>query len=155
MSTATKFKIYLASDHAGFELKKALCDHLKSQSHHQVVELGCFSTQSYHYPESTIEMCRRIQSENQSLGIAICGSGIGVSMVANRFSKIRAARCVSLEDAKLSREHNNANVLCLGARVNSLEQSMQMVDLWLKTEFAGGRHSERIDLFDQAYGSDL
>jgi ribose 5-phosphate isomerase B len=141
-------KIFIASDHAGFDAKKALVELIKEKGH-VVDDLGPHTNESCHYPTYAVELARKMQAEEDTLGILLCGSGIGVSMVANRFRWIRGARCVSLEDARLAKAHNNANVLCLGARINSLAEMKAMTEIWLATSFEGGRHEERVSLFNQ------
>lgn len=140
-------KLYIASDHAAFKAKHDLVQYLTKQG--LIIEdLGTHSEESCHYPIYATKLCEKMKhTDHQTLGILLCGSGIGVSMVANRYSWIRAARCCSTEDAKLSKAHNNANVLCLGSRVSSLQEMQQMVSVWLTTNFEGGRHQDRLDLF--------
>jgi len=139
-------KIYIGSDHAAFDEKAAVIKHL---SDHTVEDLGTFSKESCHYPEFAKAVSNAVQSNQNSLGILLCGSGIGVSMVANRFKGIRAARCLSVEDAKMSKLHNNSNIICLAARMSSMEDIKLMIQTWLDTEFEGGRHLKRVDLFDE------
>lgn len=138
-------KIFLASDHAAFSEKQELVEHLKTK--YEVVDLGTNSPDSTHYPEWAVKLVEKVKSEN-AVGILLCGSGIGVSMTANRFSNIRAALCRDEEDAKMSRLHNNANVLCLSGRRTSLEMIKKISDTFLSTPFEGGRHQTRIDLFN-------
>lgn len=140
-------KIILASDHAAFNEKQALLSYLK-EKHHEVVDVGTHSAESTHYPEWAKKLVEKVRSDNVP-GILLCGSGIGVSMVANRYAGIRAALCRDEDDAKMSRLHNNANVLCLSGRKTSLEQLKKITDTFLTTEFEGGRHQTRIDQFDK------
>jgi RpiB/LacA/LacB family sugar-phosphate isomerase len=140
--------IYIASDHAGFEVKNKVYSYLEELGH-EVVDLGTDSQQSCHYPDFTKSLCEKIQSNPSCRGVLICGSGVGVSMTASRFSGIRAVLCHREDVAKLSREHNDSNVICLGARIVSLEENKRILDAWLKTKFAGGRHSLRLKLFNQ------
>jgi len=119
-------KIYLASDHGAVEEKKTISELLSPDF--QIEDLGTHDKQSTDYPVYAIELAKRVQKED-CLGILFCRSGIGVSMAANRFSGIRAARCLSECDAKLSREHNNSNVLCLAADVNSLDELKSIVKI--------------------------
>jgi ribose 5-phosphate isomerase B len=139
-------KIFLASDHAAFTEKQLLVEYLKTK--HQVVDLGTHSLDSTHYPEWAKKLVEKVKSED-TYGILLCGSGIGVSMVANRYSGIRAALCRDEDDAKMCRLHNNANVICLSGRKTPVEELKKMVDIFLSTEFEGGRHQQRIDQFDQ------
>ncbi len=138
--------IYIGSDHAAFDEKAAVIEHLSKLS---LKDLGTFSKESCHYPDFAKKVSKAVQDDKDSFGILLCGSGIGVSMVANRFKDIRAARCLSVEDASLSRQHNNSNVLCLAARMNSLDEIKKIIDIWLKTDFEGGRHLTRVDLFNE------
>lgn len=138
-------KIFLASDHAAFEEKKELLEYLKQS--HEVVDVGTHNSDSTNYAEWTIKLVDKVRSEN-TVGILLCGSGIGVSMVANRFSGIRAALCRDQEDAKMSRLHNDANILCLSGRRTPLELIKKIADTFLATSFEGGRHQIRIDQFN-------
>jgi ribose 5-phosphate isomerase B len=138
-------KIFIASDHAAFNEKKFLRDYLKGN--HEVIDLGTDSLESTHYPIWAKKLVEEVL-KNDSLGILLCGSGIGVSMVANRFKGIRAALCRDEDDAKMARLHNNANVLCLSGRKSSPELLKKMVDTFLLTSFEGGRHQARIDQFN-------
>lgn len=140
-------KIILASDHAAFNEKQALLAFLKEQNH-EVLDVGTHSTESTHYPEWAKKLVEEVRTQKVP-GILLCGSGIGVSMVANRFSGIRAALCRDEDDAKMSRLHNNANVLCLSGRKTPVEQLKKITSTFLSTEFEGGRHQTRIDLFDK------
>lgn len=139
-------KIVIGSDHAAFEMKEKVEALLKEKGF-DVLDVGTHSLDSCNYPTYAIELARKVQKEGLQ-GILLCGSGIGVSIVANRFRGVRAALCRSAEEAQLSREHNNSNVLVLGARISSEEAIREMIEVWLKTPFAGGRHSERLALFD-------
>jgi ribose 5-phosphate isomerase B len=138
-------KITIASDHAAFNEKQTLIDYLKTK--HEVVDLGTHSADSTNYPDWAKKLVLKVR-EDKSVGILLCGSGIGVSMTANRFKGIRAALCYDEEAAKMSRLHNNANVLCLAGRRTPIEQIKKIADVFLTTEFEGGRHQTRIDLFD-------
>lgn len=140
-------KVYIASDHAAFETKSLLIEKIQAEYPHlQLIDLGCNSNERCDYPFYAAELAKKVQKKS-ARGILLCGSGIGVSMVANRFCGVRAALCRSQEDAKLSREHNDSNVICFGARVNSVEEILQMFRVWKASEFEGGRHQQRLDLF--------
>lgn len=139
-------KIYIASDHAAFNEKNLLVSHL--QKEHEVIDLGTNSPESTHYPEWAKKLVEKVRSEMVP-GILLCGSGIGVCMTANRYKGIRAALCRDEDDAKMSRLHNNANVLCLSGRKTSPEMIMKITDVFLNTPFEGGRHQLRIDQFNQ------
>ncbi|MEE4239826.1 MAG: ribose 5-phosphate isomerase B [Desulfopila sp.] len=137
--------IVIASDHGGFELKAMLIKRLH-QLRHLVEDLGCHSPDSVDYPPYAEAVCQKVIGGCEA-GILICGTGIGMSIAANRDRRIRAALCHDEYTARLSREHNNANILCLGARVVGPGVAEGIVETWLATEFAGGRHLERIRQF--------
>ncbi len=136
------YNIYLASDHAGVELKEQLM-HTLSAEGVSAHDLGPTTTNSVDYPDYAHRLCHAITDE-KDFGILICGSGIGMSIAANRHPHIRAALCKTVEDAALSRQHNNANVLCLGARVTNETVALQIVKAFLNTKFEGGRHQQRV-----------
>jgi ribose 5-phosphate isomerase B len=138
-------KIFISSDHAAFNEKQALVAYLKDK--YQVVDLGPETSESTHYPMWAKKLVLKVREE-EAMGILLCGSGIGVSMVANRFKGIRAALCRDEDDAKMSRLHNNANVLCMSGRKTPIELIQKMSEVFLKTEFEGGRHQTRIDQFN-------
>jgi len=139
-------KIVIGSDHGGFELKEQVRALLEDEGY-EVVDDGCYSTDSVDYPIIADKVCATVQKEADMLGILICGTGIGMSLAANRHRGIRAALCHEAYTAKMSREHNNANILCLGGRVLGVEVALDIVKVWLQTPFAGGRHQRRIDMF--------
>lgn len=139
-------KIAIGCDHGGIALKNDTVAVLKGMGH-EVDDAGCFSTESVDYPEFAKQVCAKVQAGACDRGILICGTGIGMSMVANRFDGIRAALCHELFTARMSREHNDANVLCLGARVIGPGLAEEIVRTWVSTEFAGGRHLKRINMF--------
>lgn len=140
---------HLASDHAAFEAKKQIKDYLlnKYPDQFEIVDHGTNSEKSCNYAHHAVALAEGIQKSN-TRGILLCGSGIGASMVANKFKRVRAALCRSVEEAQLSRLHNDSNVLTLGGRVTPIETMKKMIDIWLETSFEGGRHSERIESFD-------
>jgi ribose 5-phosphate isomerase B len=135
--------IAIASDHAGFALKQALCAYVQTLGF-TVLDLGAFSEASVDYPDFANALATAIKEGKASRGILICGSGIGISIAANRHPHIRAALCHSEETARLSREHNDANVLALGARIISEETAKACINAFLNTPFAGGRHAGRV-----------
>ena len=137
--------IYIASDHAAFNEKESLRDHLKKT--YNVVDLGTHSGESTHYPEWATKLVLKVREE-KGIGILLCGSGIGVSMTANRYKDIRAALCRDEEDARMSRLHNNANVLCLSGRRTPVDKIKRISEVFLTTDFEGGRHQTRIDQFN-------
>lgn len=141
--------IYIGSDHAGVCLKAALVQHLTGQGH-AVQDLGPAEAVSCDYPISARAVCDRVLADTGSFGILICGTGIGMSMAANRRAGIRAALCACEFQARAARRHNDANILCLGERVTGPAVALSMAELFLNTSFEGGRHKRRIDLFNDA-----
>lgn len=137
-------RVALGSDHGGYELKEAVRKHLEAQGL-EVQDLGTHSTDSVDYPEYGFAVGNAIIKGEADLGIAVCGTGLGISMAANKIKGIRAALCTETFSARMAREHNNANVLALGGRVVGVGLALDIVDIFLKTEFAGGRHSRRVD----------
>ena len=138
-------KIVLGCDHGGLELKNAILA-LLAQAGHEVSDVGCYSEESVDYPVFADAVCEEIIAGRAASGILICGTGIGMSMAANRHRQIRAALCHEAFTARMSREHNDANVLCLGARVLGSGIALDIVTTWLATEFAGGRHQRRVTM---------
>lgn len=141
-----KKKMIIGSDHAGFSLKEKLKDFLVKRGF-EVIDVGCYKEVSCDYPEFAKVLCEKVL-EHHSLGILICGSGIGMSISANRIKGIRAALCFNEYMARMSRRHNNANVLCLGARVIGEDVAKAILEAFLSEEFEGGRHQRRIDLIE-------
>ena len=139
-------KILIASDHAGFHLKEELKKHFKSE--HEFMDLGSNSSDSVDYPDYAHILSQKISESKDSFGILICGSGIGMSMVANRYKDVRAALCLNEKMAQLSREHNNANVLVLGSRLISCEEAIKCLIMFFKSKFEGNRHQARLDKFN-------
>ena len=137
-------KIAIAADHGGFELKDSMVEYIKSLGN-EVVDLGTNSADSVDYPDYAKKVCEEIQQGNSDLGILICGTGIGMSLAANRFEGIRAACVSDVYSAKMSRNHNNANVLCIGARVIGDEVAKLIIKTFLENEFEAGRHQRRVD----------
>lgn len=135
--------LVLGSDHAGFALKQSLFGYLETK--HDLLDVGTHSLESCDYPRIASTLAQEVISR-QALGILICGSGIGVSMAANRYPGIRAALCTNEYMARMSREHNDANVLCLGGRIVGEDLAKAIVDAFLSASFAGGRHQGRVDL---------
>ena len=138
--------IHLASDHAGFALKSLVIAHLAEQGH-AVQDHGAGNTQSCDYPVYAQALCKAVLARGEP-GILICGSGLGMSMMANRFRGIRAALCANEHLAALARRHNDANVLCLGERVVGAGLALAIVDAFLHNSFEGGRHQARIAMLD-------
>lgn len=139
-------KIAIGCDHGGYGVKGDIIGLLEELGH-QVADHGCDSAQSVNYPDYAGKVCREVENGAAARGILICGTGIGMSMAANRSPAIRAALCHEPFTAGLSREHNDANVLCLGARVVGPGLLREIVRTWIATEFAGGRHRTRIAMF--------
>lgn len=141
--------LFLGSDHGGFELKNAILDYLKkTRPLFQLSDLGTYSTESVDYPDFAKKVCEAVLGTPKSLGILVCGTGVGISMAANRFKGIRAALVYSLFTAQMAKKHNDANILCLGGRTTSLEDAKLFVDTWLDESFEGGRHLGRIQKMD-------
>ena len=132
--------LFIASDHAGFELKKKLLENTNLD----LIDLGPYNSDSVDYPDLAHLLCRKITKSGNVRGILLCGSGIGMSMTANRYPFVRAALCHCPEFAELSRKHNNANVLVMPARFIDFETAIQCINIFLDTEFEGGRHQRRI-----------
>ncbi len=137
-------KIFLASDHGGFQLKEKVKSLLIENSF-EYEDLGCSSLEPVDYPDYAKLLSKKIKDKNNSRGILFCGTGIGISMAANRFSHIRAALCTSVEMASKSRKHNDANVLVLGGRILEDKLALEIVKEFLQTDFEAGRHSLRVD----------
>ncbi|WP_178843035.1 ribose 5-phosphate isomerase B [uncultured Treponema sp.] len=140
--------IAIGADHAGYLYKARLIEHLKSKGF-EVVNVGTDAADSVDYPVFADKVCDCVASGKAAFGILICGTGIGMSMSSNKHKGIRAALCTDLVMAEYTRLHNNANVLCLGARIIACEMAEMIADKFLETEFEGGRHQRRIDLFDR------
>ena len=136
-------QIILASDHAGFVLKEEIKKFLLNKRK-KILDLGTNDTNSVDYPDYAHLLSKKINKKNNQRGILICGSGIGMNMVANKYKNIRSALCYNVKSAKLSREHNNANVMALGARLTKKNVALKCVNVFLNTNFKGGRHLKRI-----------
>ena len=136
-------KLYIASDHAGFTLKEFVKKKLSKKI--KFDDQGPHSDEiSVNYPDFAHKLCKKVSKNSLNMGILICGSGMGMAMAANRHKKIRAALCYSVENTKLSRLHNNANVITLGARLINKNTAMKCINTFLKTKFEGGRHLKRV-----------
>ena len=140
-------KIAIACDHAAFEYKEKLIKYLSSKGY-EIINLGTDSEEQVDYPVYADKVCKCVLDKTADTGILICGTGIGMSMAANRHKGIRAAVCGDLKSAEFTRLHNDANVLCMGARIIPYELCEQITDKYLTTEFLGGKHKTRIDMFD-------
>jgi len=138
-----QMKIAIGSDHAGFALKERLKNYL-IKLNYEVKDFGTHSEESVDYPDIAFEVSRDVSNGKFDRGILICGTGIGMCIAANKVVGIRAAICWDERTAKLSRKHNDSNILCLGGRILDEEEALKIVDVWLTTEFEGGRHLRRI-----------
>jgi len=144
-------KIAIASDHGGYELKNNLIAFL-TNSNLVINDFGPTNPDSVDYPDYGVKVVKAILENKVDRGIVICGTGIGMSIVVNRFSGIRGTLCSDLNTAKLCREHNDSNILILGGRVIAKDLAMKIVGIWLNTEFEGGRHQRRIDKINKIDG---
>ncbi|MBK9585160.1 MAG: ribose 5-phosphate isomerase B [Alphaproteobacteria bacterium] len=142
-----KTKIAIGSDHAGYHLKQAIKD--KFSNDYEWVDLGTDSTESVDYPDFAAEVAKAFIEGRADKGIVICGSGIGVSIAANRFPQIRAALCTDTSMARLSRQHNDANILALGERLTGEQTAFDIVETFMKTSYEGGRHDKRVKKLSQ------
>lgn len=140
--------IAIGSDHGGFALKGEVIKHLKDNGY-EVKDFGTCSAESVDYPDIGLPVAEAVKNGECEKGIVICGTGLGISISANKVPGIRAALCTNSFMARLSREHNDANILALGGRVIGVELALDIVDTWLKTEFLGGRHKRRVDKIAQ------
>ena len=137
-------KIALGADHAGYQLKDQIKQHLEQQGI-SVCDEGTSSSESVDYPDYARAVAHDVSEHRADLGILVCGSGIGMAITANKVDGIRAANVSTEYEAQMSREHNNANVLALGARIINADEAFRIVDTWLATQFAGGRHERRVE----------
>ena len=136
-------KIFISSDHAGFKLKEQI--KIKFKNKYSFLDLGTDNAStSVNYPEYAHNLCKKVAKNTQNIGILVCGSGMGMAMAANRHKKIRAAMCYSLKNAKLSRLHNNANIITLGSRLTKKNIAFKCIEVFIKTKFEGGRHKKRV-----------
>ena len=136
-------KIFISSDHAGFSLKDRIYDKLKKRNY-RIINLGPFSDKSVDYPIYAKKLAKKVSKNKSNFGILVCGSGTGMAMAANKVKNIRAAMCYNVKNTKLSRLHNNANIITVGSRLISKNSASKLVNIFLKTKFEGGRHLRRI-----------
>ena len=141
-------KISIGCDHAGFEVKEMILN-LLNEMGYEMIDFGTNSSESVDYPVYGIKVGESVATKQVDRGIVVCGSGIGISIAANKVTGVRAALCSTVEHAVLSRKHNNANVLAIGARLTNNQQIKEIVINWLNTSFEGGRHQERINLIEK------
>ncbi len=135
--------VCIASDHAGFKLKEEIKNHLVNKNV-SIFDLGPYIKQSVDYPDFAKKLANRIKLKKSDAGILVCGSGTGMAISANKIKTIRAAVCYNLSSTRLSRQHNNANIIALGSRLTKKKLSLKLVEIFLKTKFEGGRHLRRI-----------
>ncbi|ATG97657.1 ribose 5-phosphate isomerase B [Mesoplasma lactucae] len=144
-------KIYISNDHTAVEMKKAIVNHLVDKGY-EVIDMGNEDGKSCSYSEEGIALGEAVAKDKDSLGIVICGTGIGISIAANKVKGIRAGLVYELETAQLIRQHNNCNVLATGARLIAVDKAIKLVDAFLETPFEGGRHTERVNTIDEYNG---
>ena len=137
-------KICIASDHAGYKLKEAIKDYLISKNL-AIIDLGPLDGASVDYPDYAKKVAKRILLNKSDVGILVCGSGTGMAITANKFKGIRAAQCYNKKSTILSRQHNNANIICLGSRMLKNRDALNFINFFLKTKFEGGRHQKRVN----------
>ena len=136
-------KIFLSSDHAGYNLKENIKLHLDKKKI-KYIDLGPFNSDKVDYPDYAHKVAKKVKAKNNHVGILVCGSGMGMNMVANKHKKIRAAQCFNKKSTKLSRLHNDANIITLGSRLKKKKNALNCVSIFLDTKFEGGRHIKRI-----------
>ena len=136
-------KICIASDHAGYKLKESIKDHL-IEKYISIFDMGPYENKSVDYPDYAKKLAKRVKAKKSDIGILVCGSGTGMAISANKIKGIRAAVCYNTMSTRLSRQHNNANIIALGARLTKKSLSLKLVETFLKTSFEGGRHLKRI-----------
>tara|TARA_B100001121_G_scaffold112571_1_gene99164 strand:- start:262 stop:687 length:426 start_codon:yes stop_codon:yes gene_type:complete len=136
-------KIFISSDHAGYKLKEQIKNRFSKK--YIFKDMGTNSSKvSVNYPEFAHKLCKKVSDNTQNIGILVCGSGMGMSMAANKHKKIRAAVCYSVKNTKLSRLHNNANIITLGSRLTKKDTAFKCIEVFLNTKFEGGRHVKRV-----------
>ena len=141
-------KIAVGCDHCVFEHKNAIVEHLKAEGF-EVEDFGIYENKSVDYPEIALKVANSIKNGENELGILICGTGIGMSLAANKVNGIRAAACSEHFSAKYTRLHNNSNILCLGGRVIGIGTALELCDIFVNTGFEGGRHQRRVDMITE------
>ena len=136
-------KLFISSDHAGFKLKEEIKKNFKRK--YSFIDLGTDNSKiSVNYPDYAHALCKKVSKNNKNFGILVCGSGMGMSMAANKHKKIRAAVCYSVKNTKLSRLHNNANIITLGSRLTKKDTAFKCIEAFINTKFEGGRHKKRV-----------
>ena len=145
-------KIAIGCDHGGFEHKNAIAEHLKERGF-EVTDFGIYENKSVDYPEIALKVANSVAAGENTLGILVCGTGIGMSMAANKVNGIRAAAVSDHFSAKYTRLHNSANILCLGGRVIGVGTALELADLFVDTEYEGGRHQKRLQMITEIENS--
>ena len=140
--------IIIGSDHAGFGLKEECRVFLEENTTHRINDIGVYDRNSFDYPRIAHKVAGKVADREYDRGILICGTGIGMSIVANRYKSVRAALCHNIYTASMCRLHNDANILVMGDRVIGVGLALEVLDMFLKTEFEGGRHQNRLDMFE-------
>jgi ribose 5-phosphate isomerase B len=148
MAKESSMKMMIGCDHGGYDLKQVVVKRLQ-QLDHQVEDIGAFSGEAVDYPGYAVQVAQAVAEARVDRGILICGSGIGMCITANRIPGVRAALVSEPYAAKLSRRHNDSNILCLGGRLLGDQLALEIVDVWLREEFEGGRHERRVALIDR------
>ena len=141
-------QIIIGSDHGGYRLKEEIAEYLKSKGF-DVYDAGTYSKESCDYPVIAKDVAKRVLATENSKGILVCGTGIGICIAANKVKGIRAAHCTDTYSARMTMQHNNSNILCLGERVTATGLALDIVDAWLNAKFEGGRHQKRIDMIEE------
>ena len=141
-------KLAIGNDHVAIDMKNEIKEYLESLGH-EVIDVGTNSTERFNYPVSGYKVARMVADKEVDAGVLICGTGVGISLAANKVHGIRACVCSEPYTAKLSKQHNNSNIIAFGARVIGIETAKMIVDEWLKAEYEGGRHQTRIDMIKE------
>ena len=145
-------KIWIGNDHGGFEMKLQFIEHLEKNGY-EVNNIGTNSTEIVRYPHFAQKVAMAVSSEEAQRGILICSTGIGMSIIANKFKGVRASLCTSTYMAKMTRAHNNSNILCIGGKITGIFEALDILDTWLSTAYEGGRHDISLGLIDEAENS--
>ena len=146
--------IAIGCDHGGYEIKNAVIDYF-NENRIEYTDYGCYSTESVDYPVFAYKVAEAVANKSASLGIICCGTGIGVSMAANKVKGIRAAVCCDEFCAEMTRRHNNANILCMGGRVIDNKKAVKLADIFINTDFEGGRHEKRVNMITDIENGDF
>lgn len=141
-------KLAIGNDHAAVDMKQEIKSYLESQGH-EVIDVGTNSKEKFNYPVSGYKVAKMVAGKEVDGGVLICGTGVGISLAANKVHGIRACVCSEPCTARLSKQHNNSNIIAFGARIIGIEMAKAIVDEWIAAEYEGGRHQERIDMLDE------